>query len=457
MPDESTQKYSQANADDQSFRLVCESVAEKFGGVMESMPDGIIIIDTSGRIVLANSQAEALFGYERGDLMSLMIETLVPTCHREQHVNHRNSYSADPHRRPMGKVAKLFGLRQDGAEFPVEISLSPMQFDDHGLLICAAVRDVTEKIRLTSIYRDSPIGLCCFDTELRYIDVNKWLAALNGISIEEHLGRTVKEVLPDVASEVESQLRQVLETGEPILDGEVVAETPAYPNIKKHFLHNYYPLKSNEGAIVGVSCAIQDVTLRKKAVEALENSRDVLEDRVRQRTKELEESNQHVRLILDSTAEAIYGLDLEGNCTFCNRACVDLLGYNRSEELLGQKMHDLIHHTRLDGSEYPLHECKIYEALRNGKETHLDDEVLWKADGSSFFAEYRSFPVSRDGELVGSVVTFLDITERKRIAETLRTQQSNLAHASRLSTLGEMAAGLAHELNQPLTAVSAFA
>ncbi len=162
-------------------------------------------------------------------------------------------------------------------------------------------------------------------------------------------------------------------------------------------------------------------------------------------------------ILLDSTVEAIYGLDLHGNCTFCNRACVEVLGYERQEDLLGKNMHDLIHHTRPNGSAYPMHECKIYEAFRRGEGTHIDDEVFWKADGSSFPAEYRSFPVCHDGKLVGSVVTFLDITESTQLAERLRTQRTELAHAGRLSTLGEMATGLAHELNQPLTAMSAFA
>jgi two-component system sensor histidine kinase TtrS len=161
-------------------------------------------------------------------------------------------------------------------------------------------------------------------------------------------------------------------------------------------------------------------------------------------------------LVLDSTDEAIYGLDINGNATFCNRACVEALGYERPGDLLGKNMHALIHHTRNDGSAYPVEECKIYRAFRLGEGTHVEDEVLWKADGSSFPAEYRSLPIRHGGQLVGSVVTFLDVTERKRVEAELRQKQSELTHVARLGMLGEMAAGLAHELNQPLTAVSAL-
>lgn len=123
-------------------------------------------------------------------------------------------------------------------------------------------------------------------------------------------------------------------------------------------------------------------------------------------------ADELARLLLESTGEGIYGVDVKGDCTFANPACVRLLGYSREAELLGQQMHELVHHTRPDGSPYPVEECRIYQALRDLKGTRVDDEVMFRADGSRFPAEYRSFPMIRDGALVGSVVSFADITER---------------------------------------------
>lgn len=131
----------------------------------------------------------------------------------------------------------------------------------------------------------------------------------------------------------------------------------------------------------------------------------------------LRESEERVRLLLDSTAEAIYGIDLNGNCTFANRACLRLLGNASPLELLGRNMHAVLHHSRADGSPFPLNECRIFQAFLQGKESHVDDEFLWRADGSGFPAEYWSYPVRKNGEVVGAVVTFLDITERKRAEE----------------------------------------
>lgn len=212
-------------------------------------------------------------------------------------------------------------------------------------------------------------------------------------------------------------------------------------------------------------------SMRQQAESSLEQSNLKLEQRIEERTIKLKEANdrllieaetrqeseERVRLVLDSTAEGIFGLDMKGNCTFCNRACIDTLGYIHADELLGQNMHDLVHHTRSDGSAQLLQESRIHGTFRAGQGVPVDDEVLWKADGNSFPAEYRSFPIRREGEIVGLVVTFLDITERRGNEVKLMTQQAELNHVARLSMLGEMAAGLAHELNQPLTAMSAMA
>jgi PAS domain S-box-containing protein len=162
------------------------------------------------------------------------------------------------------------------------------------------------------------------------------------------------------------------------------------------------PIRDDNGAIVGVVLVFHDVTESRRAEAALR------------------ESNDLVRLLLDSTAEAIYGLDLEGRCTFCNAACVRLLGYQGPHDLLGKNMHALIHHTRADGTPYPEPDCRIYQAFRRGEGMHGDDEVVWRSDGTGFPAEFWSYPVHRAGALVGAVVTFIDISERIRAEESLR-------------------------------------
>ncbi|MEO6744116.1 MAG: PAS domain-containing sensor histidine kinase [Caldimonas sp.] len=125
-------------------------------------------------------------------------------------------------------------------------------------------------------------------------------------------------------------------------------------------------------------------------------------------------------LLLESTGEGIFGVDNGGRCTFINRAGAEMLG-RRPEDVLGRNMHVLMHHSHADGSHYPEHDCPIFNAFRSGLPCRIDREVLWRADGSSFSAEYSSHPMIEAGAVKGAVVTFIDITER-RLAEDLLLQ-----------------------------------
>lgn len=149
----------------------------------------------------------------------------------------------------------------------------------------------------------------------------------------------------------------------------------------------------------------------------------------------LRESEQRVRLLLNSTAEAIYGLDLAGNCVFCNPACLRLLGYEDESRLLGRKMHEILHHSRSDGTYFPAEECHISRAFLHGEGVHVQDDVFWRTDDTPLPVEYWSYPVRRDGEVIGAVVTFLDITERKRAEEALRNSEEKFARAFRTAPI----------------------
>lgn len=132
-----------------------------------------------------------------------------------------------------------------------------------------------------------------------------------------------------------------------------------------------------------------------------------------------------LELLLASTGEGIYGVDLDGRCIFINRAGAEMLGYT-PEEVIGRNMHDLMHHSRADGSHYPSADCPIFQAFRRGQPCRLDGDVLWRADGTSFQAEYSSYPIRDRDRIAGAVVTFVDISERKQAEELLRRAHDEL-------------------------------
>ena len=126
-----------------------------------------------------------------------------------------------------------------------------------------------------------------------------------------------------------------------------------------------------------------------------------------------------LKLILESAGEGVYGLDTEGRTTFVNPAACRLLGFS-ADELIGEPMHPVLHHSRPGGSHYPREECPIYAAFKDGKVYRVEDEVFWRRDGTSFPVEYTSTPILEDGKLAGAVVVFWDITARKQAEDRLK-------------------------------------
>ena len=193
------------------------------------------------------------------------------------------------------------------------------------------------------------------------------------------------------------------------------------------------PLETADGLLV--SSVVRDITQRRLA-----------EDR-------LAAAEERQRMILESTGEGIFGVDDGGRLMFINEAGAKLLGYDKAE-LHGQAIHDLIHHTRADGRHYPVEECPMHAAFADGTASKIDDEVLWRKDGTSFAVEYTSAPLRKDGALVGAVIVFHDITERKIVEAELLQARDAAQEASRAKSA--FLANMSHELRTPMNAIIGY-
>jgi PAS domain S-box-containing protein len=178
-----------------------------------------------------------------------------------------------------------------------------------------------------------------------------------------------------------------------------------------------------------------------------------LEIQRKQAEKSLERLYHQNELILNAAGEGIFGLDIYGKHTFVNPAAAQMLGYTVNE-LIGRHSHTLWHYKKSDGSSYPVEECPIYAAYKDGRVHHRDDEVFWRKDGTCFPVTYASTPIIEDGNIAGAVVTFRDITERKQAEEELKKLSDELARSN--ADLQQFAYTASHDLQEPIMVVAGF-
>jgi PAS domain S-box-containing protein/putative nucleotidyltransferase with HDIG domain len=424
----------------QADKMVREN-EEKLSNITSAVNDAIILLDHDGDISFWNREAENIFGYSANEVIGKALhDFLVP-------LRFRNGFQMGfPKFRETGegpficKTLELAALHKDGHEFPIDLSLSALKLHEKWHSV-GVVRDITERKQVENTLK---LTQNRHDEAQRIAHLGHWSLDLTTneptcseenyriFMVEIDAARPFKNFLkamhPEDRKFVKRSFIDALRNKTPfdiehrllMKDGSIKW---VHERGKTEYAADGRPLRS-----IGTTL---DITERKKAEEALLDS------------------EEQIRLLLDSTAEAIYGIDLNGSCTLANASCLSILGYDNVSELIGKDMHEQIHASRPDGSPYPVEECPIYQSFREGKDAHVDDEVFWRKDGSSFPVSYWSYPIYKNAEVIGAVVTFLDITEQIKARDALAISHEHL-RASLEGTIE--AVGKSVEARDPYTA-----
>ncbi len=255
----------------------------------------------------------------------------------------------------------------------------------------------------TIIFNSVPGMIVFKDRECRLIRANRATAEFFGLPAEEIQGLLISDLWPDLEGESEREDREVMETGQPKMG--IIARWRAASGEEKIIRTHRIPYRDQDGQIAGVIVLGTDITEQRKSRELLEKAQYQNE------------------LILQCAGEGICGVDRKGRCTMVNSAAAELTGWGR-DELLGLEMHKVWHHSRVDGTPYPVEDCHVSKVFRDGTPRRVSDEVFWRKDGSSFPVEYVATPMLEGDEIVGAVVTFRDVTREHHARSILQDSES---------------------------------
>jgi PAS domain S-box-containing protein len=376
----------------------------------DDAPVSILIHDFDGIILYANEETFRLHGFTREEFLQKNLHEIdVPESERLIAARMQQI-------RKNGKADfEVRHFRKDGTTFPLHVNAKIVAWSGRDVLLSIAT-DLTEcKQAEANLHDREALYQVLFQSSrdaMMTLEPPLWrFTSGNPATVQMFLAKDEAEFTSQkpwtLSTDRQPDGRESGEKAKEMIETAMQNGTHFFEWTHKRFNGEDFPttvlLSRVEGAKkVFLQATVRDITGQKRKEE------------------QLRESSERVQLLLNSTAEAIYGMDMQGLCTLCNAAFLRMLGYDRPGQILGRNVHDMMHHTHADNTSYRFNDCRIFKEILRGEGTHADDEVFWRYDGTSFPVEYWSYPIRKEGIIVGAVVTFFDITGRKTTEEQLR-------------------------------------
>ena len=450
---------------------------ERFQSVMQAATDAIVLWDAQGIILSWNIGASTMFGYTSKEMVGNPLLPIISAPHKDSFHDVVQHVEILRQEQTPVKTVELVGVRKNGEEFPIEMSPSISILED-GTFYCGIMRDISsrklaersleERNRLLALEAEvgdmlnrsqslHALWQDCANALVRHLDAALaaiWILSFQKENLELQASAGLYTHVTNMHGPVPfgyQKIAQIAFEKKPYLTNTVI-EDPGVPEqgwAKQEGLMSFtgYPLLNHHQQVLGVL----SMYFKHPVTHFTWHSLGIIADRLAAAIESHRAMEAHQKLakhnerILTSLREGIYGLAMDGKLTFVNPAGARMLGY-RAEELLGEPMHELINHTKPDGTPYLREDSPLYNALSEGVVYRNDTERLWRKDGTSFPVDYSISPLVENGKRIGAVVTFQDITERLRLTAEL-LEETKLAGVSRM--LGD----ISHDIKNMLMPV----